>query len=145
MYHFTPVKPGEGRPPGLENSPRLHLIDSGMDNNCPTYVLMHPKRGADVIINMDASSDVQKDIFQNCVAQSGDRRGVKFTRRHDIKPGDDPKDPKRFEGLYAQVYDGVSCERPETVIGSYNQTVANPPADVYPGDCTMIYMPPVAN
>lgn len=61
MFHYTPEKEGEGRPPGLENSPRIHLIDSGMDNNCPTYVLLNPSREVDVIINMDASSDVQKD------------------------------------------------------------------------------------
>jgi cytosolic phospholipase A2 len=30
MYHYTHVEKGQGRPPGLENSPRIHLIDSGM-------------------------------------------------------------------------------------------------------------------
>ena len=146
MYHYTHIEEGgKGRPPGLENSPRLHLIDSGMDNNCPTYVLLHPKRQADVIINMDASSDVQKDTFPERVAQIGSRRGLKFTKRHDIKPGSDPKDPERFEGLYAQIYDGVPCERPDTVVDSYGKTVVNPPADVYPGPCTMIYMPLLPN
>ena len=145
MYHYTPLEPGQGRPPGLENSPRLHLIDSGMDNNCPTYVLLHPRRQADVIINMDASSDVQKDTFENRVNQIGARRGVRFTKRHDLRPGDDPKDPKRFEGMYAQIYDGVPCSRPETVVDSYDRKVDNPPADVYPGECTMIYTPLLPN
>lgn len=36
MYHVTPTPEGTPRPPGIENSPRLHLLDSGMDNNCPT-------------------------------------------------------------------------------------------------------------
>lgn len=145
MYHYSRVEPGQGRPPGLENSPRLHLIDSGMDNNCPTYVLMHPKRQADVIINMDASSDVQKDTFQERVDQIGSRRGIKFTKRHDIKPSEDPKDLKRFDGLYAQIYDGVPFARPDTVVDSYGKTVDNPPADVYPGECTMVYMPILPN
>ena len=145
MYHYTHVEEGQGRPHGLENSPRIHLIDSGMDNNCPTYVLMHPKRGADIIINMDASSDVQKDTFPERVDQIGSRRGIKFTKRHDIKPSSDPKDPNRFNGLYAQIYDGVPCERPKTVVDSYGKTVPNPPADVYPGPCTMIYMPLLPN
>ena len=145
LFHYTHVEPGQSRPPGLENSPRIHLIDSGMDNNCPTYVLMHPKRQADVIINMDASSDVQKDIFPERVDQIGSRRGVKFTKRHDIKPGEDTKDPDRFNGLYAQVYDGVPIERPASVVDSYGRRVTNPPADVYPGECIMIYMPLLPN
>lgn len=36
LYHFTDVPDGEVRPKGIENSPRVHLLDSGMDNNCPT-------------------------------------------------------------------------------------------------------------
>lgn len=36
LYHFTDVPEGETRPKGIENSPRVHLLDSGMDNNCPT-------------------------------------------------------------------------------------------------------------
>lgn len=145
MFQYTPVTKGSGRPPGLENSPRIHLIDSGMDNNCPTYVLLHPSRQADVIINMDASSDVQKDTFPDRVDQIGSRRGMKFTKRHDIKPGEDPKDPNRFKGLYAQIYDGVPCARPETVVDSYGRTVTNPPAPVHEGECTMIYMPLLPN
>ncbi|KAF2161846.1 hypothetical protein M409DRAFT_58911 [Zasmidium cellare ATCC 36951] len=146
MFHYTPADQGKGRPPGLENSPRIHLIDSGMDNNCPTYVLLHPKRHADVIINMDASSDVQKDTFQERVDQIGSRRGLKFTKRHaDIKAGDDPKDPDRFNGLYAQIYDGVPCERPQTVVDSYGRTVRNPPAPITDRECTMIYMPLLPN
>ncbi|TKA67437.1 hypothetical protein B0A55_09143 [Friedmanniomyces simplex] len=145
MYHYTHPEPGEARPPGLENSPRIHLIDSGMDNNCPTYVLLHPSRQADVIINMDASSDVQKDTFQERVDQIGGRRGIKFTRRNDIKPGPDPKDPDRFKDLYAQVYDGVPCERPETVVDSYGRTVKTPPAPAHTRECTMVYMPLLPN
>lgn len=150
MYHFTPSSNGEKevRPPGLENSPRLHLIDSGMDNNCPTYVLLHPSRRADVIINMDASSDVQKDSFPERVDQIGSRKGIKFTKRHDTKPSDDVDDPDRFQGLYAQVYDGTPIERPETVKDSYGKTVPNPPAPLYPpdnGEVKMVYMPLLPN
>lgn len=85
------------RVPPIENSPRIHLIDSGMDNNCPTYVMLHPRREVDVILNMDASSDVLKDSFQDRVDQIGSRRGLRFTKRHpELKaPSDDPKDPKK--------------------------------------------------
>ncbi|KAF2099753.1 FabD/lysophospholipase-like protein [Rhizodiscina lignyota] len=145
MYHLTPVAPGQGRPPGIENSPRLHLIDSGMDNNCPTYVLLHPNREVDVILNMDASSDVQKDTFQERVDQIGSRRGLKFTKRHDIKPDPDKKNPDRFQGLYAQIYDGILIERPPTVTDSYGHAVTNPPAPVCHQECTMVYMPLLPN
>lgn len=145
MFHYSPLNKEKGRPPGLENSPRIHLIDSGMDNNCPTYVFLHPKREADVIINMDASSDVQKDTFQERVDQIGSRRGMKFTRRYDVKAKEDPKDPGRFDGMYAQIYDGVPCERPAEVIDSYGHKVPNPPAPVYDRECTMIYMPLLPN
>jgi phospholipase A2 len=70
---------------------------------------------------------------------------MKFTKRHDVKAGEDPKDPGRFDGLYAQIYDGVPCERPETVIDSYGRKVTNPPAPVYSRECTMIYMPLLPN
>lgn len=146
MYHYTPVPKGQARPRGLENSPRIHLIDSGMDNNCPTYVLLHPAREADVIINMDASSDVMKDTFQERVDQIGSRRGLKFTKRHpDIKPEGDEKDPHRYDAMYAQVYDGVLCERPATVKDSYGNVVTNPPAPIVHQECTMIYMPLLPN
>lgn len=39
LYHLTPTPQGSPRPPGIENSPRIHLLDSGMDNNCPTVGL----------------------------------------------------------------------------------------------------------
>jgi cytosolic phospholipase A2 len=30
MFHYTPTPKGTPRPPGLENSPRIHLVDGGM-------------------------------------------------------------------------------------------------------------------
>ncbi|KAE8447000.1 hypothetical protein EG329_011482 [Mollisiaceae sp. DMI_Dod_QoI] len=145
LFHYSTLEPGQGYPPGLENSPRIHLVDSGMDNNCPTYVLLHPSREVDVILNMDASSDVQKDTFQERVDQIGYRRGLKFTKRQDLKPKANLKDPDRFQGLYAQIYDGELCERPPTVKDSYGNTVTNPPAPICHHECTMVYMPLLPN
>ena len=148
MYRLSHVEPGQSRPPGIENSPRIHLIDSGMDNNCPTYVLLHPSREADVIINMDASSDVQKNTFQERVDQIGSRRGLKYVKRHRVTPSSaaDPTDSKdRFQGMYAQIYDGTQAPRPPTVIDSYGATVTNPPAPVCHHDNTMVYMPLLPN
>lgn len=42
LFHFTPAPKGTPRPPGIENSPRIHLLDSGMDNNCPTVSMLTP-------------------------------------------------------------------------------------------------------
>ncbi|KIV81589.1 hypothetical protein PV11_03763 [Exophiala sideris] len=148
MLHLTSAEhPDEPSPPGIENSPRIHLIDSGMDNNCPTYVMMHPRRYVDVMINMDASSDVLKDTFQERVDQIAGRRSLKFTKRHpELKAGDDPKDPARYNGLYAQVYDGkILIDRPEKVVDSYGNTVINPPAPACLHESTMIYMPLLPN
>lgn len=116
-----------------------------MDNNCPTYVVLNPQRRVDVIINMDASSDVQKNTFPDRVAQIGSRRGMRFTKRHDTIPSYDEKDPDRFHDLYAQVYDGMPCARPDTVVDSYGRTVFNPPAPMCGRECTMVYLPLLPN
>ncbi|KAH7148217.1 putative cytosolic phospholipase A2 [Dactylonectria macrodidyma] len=145
MYEFTPLAEGEARKPGLENSKAIQLIDSGMDNNCPTYVLLHPRRETDIIINMDASSDVQKDAFQERVDQIGSRRGLKFTKRNTTEGKEVPTDPDGYGDLYAQIYDGVPCDRPAVVVDSYGRTVTNPPAPAFPKECTMVYMPLLPN
>ena len=158
LYHFTLTPANQPRPPGLENSPRLHLIDSGMDNNCPTYVLLHPSRQADVIINMDASSDVQKDSFPDRVNQIANRKGLHFTKRSSAQPPSHPIPSNRYS-QYAQIYDGVPIARPETVVDSYGRTVPTPPAPVYRpeqsegkhgegnamGEVSMAYMPLLPN
>lgn len=139
LFHLTPVAKGEARPPGIENSPRIHLIDSGLDNNCPTYVLLRPERELDVILTMDASSDVHTHCFHQRIDQIGSRRGMRYTKRGDNNNNrDGPL-------LYAQVYDGTPIERPATVVDSYGHTVTNPPAPVCYGDNTMIYMPLLPN
>lgn len=145
LYHPKKIPLGESRPPGLENSPRIHLIDSGVDNNCPTYTLLHPKREVDLVISLDASSDVHKGTSQDRIDQIGSRRGLKFTKRHDIKAGTDLKDPDRFKGLYAQIYDGTLAERPPKVVDPYGNTVTNPPAPTCHTECTMVYMPLLPN
>lgn len=115
--------------------------------------MLHPSRKTDVILNMDASSDVQKDSFQQRVSQIGLRRGLDFRKRQsNLKPppppnGAEASDPDRFQGLYAQIYDGTrtSDERPATVVDSYGQTVTNPPAPAVEQDCTMVYLPLLPN
>lgn len=98
-----------------------------------------------MILNMDASSDVQNDTFQDRVDQIGSRRGLRFTRRHITQPDPDTQNPDRFKGLYAQIYDGVPCDRPETVIDSYGHRVQNPPAATCYRENTMVYLPLLPN
>jgi phospholipase A2 len=118
--------------------------------------MLHPSRKTDVILNMDASSDVQKDSFQQRVSQIALRRGLDFRKRHpNLKPPQPPPPPNSpeasdldcFQGLYAQIYDGArtSGERPATVVDSYGQTVTNPPAPAAGQDCTMVYLPLLPN
>lgn len=147
MFHLTKSEAREQPSPPVENSPRIHLIDSGMDNNCPTYVMLHPRRYVDVVLNMDASSDVLKDSFQERVDQIASRRSLRFARRSP-KPKPDPESDKanQFKGLYAQIYDGnILVDRPEKVVDSYGHTVTNPPAPPCLHKSTMIYMPLLPN
>lgn len=108
--------------------------------------MLHPSRKVDVILNLDASSDVQKDTFPQRVAQIGSRRGLSFQRRHpDFKPDPDITNPDRFQELYAQIYDGTHMPRPETVVDLYGNTVSKPPTPVVEQDCTMVYLPLLPN
>lgn len=117
-----------------------------MDNNCPTYVLLRPARKVDVIINVDASSDVQQDIFQARVDQMGSRRKMKFVKRNKCLESGNEESSGHSEDIYAQIYDGTVLEqRPATVVDSYGQEVTNPPAPACEQDCTMVYMPLLAN
>lgn len=161
-FHMNKVPKGQARPPGIENSPRIHLLDSGLDNNCPTYVLLHPKREVDVIIHMDASSDVQKDVFQQRADQIGSRRGIRYTKRpintttEDVSKLESTSSSKsessqssptsrRSDDEYAQIYDGDLCQRPAEVIDSYGHTVTNPPAPVCHKGNSIVYMPLLDN
>jgi phospholipase A2 len=108
--------------------------------------MLHPSRKVDVILNMDASSDVQKDTFPQRLQQIGSRRGLAFRRRRDLPPATaDAHDPSRFRGHYAQIFDGVPSPRPATVLDSYGREVANPPAPVVEGECTVVYQPLLPN
>ena len=147
MFHLTRNENKDTPSHPIENSPRIHLIDSGMDNNCPTYVMLHPRRGVDVMLNMDASSDVLKGTFQERVDQIASRRSLKFVKRNpDLKEGEDPHDPDRFKGMYAQIYDGsILLDRPAEVVDSYGHKVTNPPAPPCLHESTMIYVPLLPN
>ncbi len=147
MFHLTKDEHKDTPSPPIENSPRIHLIDSGMDNNCPTYVMLHPCREVDVILNMDASSDVLKGSFQERVDQIASRRSLKYVKRHpEVVASTDTKDPDRFKGLYAQIYDGsILVDRPTEVVDSYGHTVTNPPAPPCIHESTMVYIPLLPN
>jgi cytosolic phospholipase A2 len=93
---------------------------------------------------MDASSDVQKDTFQQRVDQIGSRRGLKFDKRVEVKAGPEG-DADRFKDMYAQIYDSHTIPRPSKVEDSYGKQVTNPPAAVCRKECTMIYMPLLPN
>ena len=108
--------------------------------------MLHPERQVDVILNMDASSDVQKDSFGQRVSQIGYRRGLDFKKRREVQPDPNTENPDRFKGMYGQIYDGkLMSQRPETVIDSYGHEVRNPPAPPCRQDATMVYLPLLPN
>ncbi|KAK6974522.1 lysophospholipase [Favolaschia claudopus] len=129
---------------GFENAPRLHLVDSGMANNLPAHVFLHPARDVDVMILFDASSDVQKGSAIARINEYGATKGLVFTTRvelPDLEPlpmveseerekGKKEKVPKqltpevmeaRFAGRYAQILDGV----PKNVVEGRQGVVYN--------------------
>ncbi|KIW01190.1 uncharacterized protein PV09_07239 [Verruconis gallopava] len=126
--------------------PRLHLIDAGVDNNCPTYVLLHPSRKVDVIITVDASSDVRRNLFQTNINRIGSRRKLQFCKRSSPKKDGSTNESGCLKDMYAQIYDGTIMEhRPETVVDLYGNVIVNPPAPPSKKDCTMIYVPLLPN
>ncbi|KAK7028668.1 lysophospholipase [Favolaschia claudopus] len=130
---------------GFENAPRLHLVDSGMANNLPAHVFLHPARDVDVMILFDASSDVQKGSAIARINEYGATKGLVFTPRvkfPDLEPlpmvdseekeerEKGKKVPKqltpeemvaRFAGRYAQILDGV----PKNVVAGRQGVVYN--------------------
>lgn len=148
MFHFNPPP----NPPGVFNSPRIHLIDSGMDNNLPLYPLAHPSREVDIILAIDASSDVEKDTFFQRVQDFGKRKGYTWTARQKPSVQNDDTGPeeyptaesiyKKFEGRYCQIYDGEPTHpagaNGEPVLGDYNTPQASKPV-------ALAYMPLLSN
>ncbi|OZJ03016.1 hypothetical protein BZG36_03969 [Bifiguratus adelaidae] len=160
-FHFNPPP----NPPGVFNSPRIHLIDAGMDNNLPLYPLAHPSRKVDVIIAIDASSDVEKNsFFQRCM-DFGTRKGFHWEPRtkdpnqqakvtgltNDSADSQDdaPKHPtaeyirNTFKDRYVQVFDGKALHPPSNpdgaaIIGDFNTPQAT-------ADMALAYIPLLPN
>ncbi|RUP47452.1 hypothetical protein BC936DRAFT_145719 [Jimgerdemannia flammicorona] len=158
VFHFYPPP----NPPGIHNSPRVHLIDAGMDNNLPLYPLAHPSREIDIILGFDSSSDVQKNSFFQRVEDFGKRKGYRWNSRGGQPPkpevntdGTQVSEPvipthptaeyiwERFGHRYITVYDGVPINPPATkggepVIGKFNTPQATRPV-------TLLYIPLLPN
>ncbi|KAJ7615479.1 acyl transferase/acyl hydrolase/lysophospholipase [Roridomyces roridus] len=149
---------------GFENAPRLHLVDSGMANNLPTHVFLHPARDVDLIFLFDASSDVQKGAAIDRINEYGATKGLVFTPRVKYPALDpvpevestDPKDkgkkiPKqlsadeiaaRFEGRYAQILDGVAT----SVVAGHEGVVYNDKHQPQAWrDVMLVYLPLLPN
>jgi phospholipase A2 len=89
-------------------------------NNCPTHVFCHPARSVDIVLNFDASSDVQKGAALDRINDFGTTKGLRFTPREHLAPlrelpkgADGQPTPlgaadtaARFRGRYAQMLDG---------------------------------------
>ncbi|KAI5475572.1 FabD/lysophospholipase-like protein [Pseudohyphozyma bogoriensis] len=141
----------EGRGNGFENSPRLHLVDSGMANNCPTHVFLHPARDTDVIILFDASSDVQKGSALSRINDFGHTKGLHFRPRSPLPslpdlPTNSQGEPvqltaeemrERFDGRYAQILDGEAVRKVEGRAGVVFNEQRQPQAW---RDVTLVYI-----
>lgn len=111
-----------GRGHGFENSPRIHLVDSGMSNNLPLAPAFRPGRAVDVLLLGDYSSDVQKGAAVQRIDEGLRERGLKVMPRETLPAleplpmdgeGKEAKPKKlsaqeveaRFKGRYAQILD----------------------------------------
>ncbi|OZJ03601.1 hypothetical protein BZG36_03696 [Bifiguratus adelaidae] len=82
----------------IKESPRLYLMDAGMDNNIPFYPLLRPSREVDVVIAVDCSADIWQTRHIDRADGYVKRRGIKgwpadkdtqesiIKSRQDIKP-----------------------------------------------------------
>lgn len=153
LWHFNPPP----NPPGLYNSPRVHFIDAGMDNNLPLYPLAHPSREIDIILGFDASSDVEKNSFFERVEAFGKRKGYKWTPRdkpaqpatNPVPDAAKPEHPtaeyitKTYGERYVTVYDGVPLYPPATPGGEYRIGEFDTPQGTRP--ITLLYIPLLPN
>ena len=114
-----------GRGQGFENSPRVHLVDSGMSNNLPTFVFFRPHRHTDIAILGDYSSDVQKGAALDRIHAGGLERSLDIQPRQRLEalsphPTEQDEEGKprpkqlsadetesRFRGRYAEVLDAT--------------------------------------
>ncbi|CBQ70198.1 conserved hypothetical protein [Sporisorium reilianum SRZ2] len=135
---------------GLENSPRLHLVDAGMANNEPHSVFFRPGRRPDVVLLGDYSSDVQKDAAVERIGEGlvERRLGVRLTPAP-TPPSTDTSTSeaaqeitRKFSTKYAQVLSTFHLAPPATPEEHDDALAAKnvPPApeDVEP---TLVYLP----
>ncbi|CAO1618095.1 unnamed protein product [Parajaminaea phylloscopi] len=120
---FFGAEQAPGRGHGFENSPRVHLVDSGVSNNLPLGVLFRPGREVDVVVCGDYSSDVQGGAAVSRIADFGKERGYRIEGRSPV-PTSEQMSPegkqsaphtasdveRKFAGQYAQVYDLVPLD-----------------------------------
>ncbi|KAJ3305211.1 hypothetical protein HDU76_005048, partial [Blyttiomyces sp. JEL0837] len=130
------------QPPGLVNSERIQLIDAGADNNQPLYPFTRLGRGVDIIIDLDSSEDVERNIVTPDIAAVGRRKGLNFTRTTPA-PQEFPKDDKttplavKYANRYCQVFQGTPTSPPGAP-GPHGEPLAEKPV-------TLIYLPMLRN
>ncbi|CAD6945196.1 unnamed protein product [Tilletia controversa] len=113
------VEPEAAVPPSLtpglwtwEASGRIKLMDSGLSNNLPSHVLMHPGRNVDIIIAFDASSDVQKGAAIQRIHEFGRDRGLRFRLRSD--PSEDAQESRSAVNGASSHQAGADSSSPST-------------------------------
>ncbi|KAL1922092.1 uncharacterized protein VTP21DRAFT_10734 [Calcarisporiella thermophila] len=75
FYMIDPSQPGI-----FKDSKELQLLDAGTDINIPLYPLTHPSRPVDLILGVDASSDVMDGDFLKRYVNFADRKGIQWAK-----------------------------------------------------------------
>ncbi|CAG8434694.1 12384_t:CDS:10 [Ambispora gerdemannii] len=126
---------------GIDTAKHIHVLDSGMDNNHPWYVVTRPEREVDIIITIDGSKETMEPTFFDRMAkQFSTRRGLLWTPvdppekvQFPEKLADDMRGKpelieKTFAPAYAQIFDGKPInDAGKALLGDR--------------DLTLIYMP----
>lgn len=124
-FYLSPKKSPLAQGQGHDHTPRIQLMDAGLDNNMPMQPFLHPGRDVDVLINCDFSSDVQDSTAMIRLKKFCEGRGLQLVDRAELPPvGGVPRNEEgeptvltaeqvaeRFEGRYGQILDGVPTYR----------------------------------
>ncbi|KAI9335614.1 acyl transferase/acyl hydrolase/lysophospholipase [Zopfochytrium polystomum] len=134
MYRILPSP----QPPGLVNSPRIQLVDAGADNNQALYPFTRPGRKVDIMIVLDSSDDVERNIVTPDIEKFGKRKGFTFTRSTPTPPNFPPNDKTTplsilYKNRYCQIFDG-KANPPDKRVGEHGEPLAE-------ADTTLIYIP----
>ncbi|KAM0786259.1 hypothetical protein ACM66B_007058 [Microbotryomycetes sp. NB124-2] len=131
-FHGASQERGRGN--AIETQQSLQLVDSGMSNNLPIAPFLHPARDVDIILLLDASSDVQRDAALSRIKQYCATAGLKVTTRKEL--------PRISDDAERATFEKAAFDAQEIRIkfaGRYAQVLRAVPVHSRPGQEALVY------